>query len=170
MTYHLKFRFWYNSYKNHNNLERLYFQTEAYAGEYDVPKCNKSDNIECVHSITARWITKDMINNRGNSTGTNLIYAAPHCHAPSCISVELYNGDTGQLLCKVNGDFGQGTNKKYDEKYYIKLNPCIWGYEPGLIKPPFLHWDTNLFSIKKNNNTYAHYGEMASWQMRGIIV
>jgi hypothetical protein len=30
-----------------------------------------------------------------------------------------------------------------------------------------LTWDTNLTSIKKNNNSYAHFGEMASWQMRG---
>ena len=34
--------------------------------------------------------------------------------------------------------------------------------------PPFryLRYDTNLTAIKKNNNTYDHYGEMAMWQVR----
>jgi len=27
--------------------------------------------------------------------GINLIYAGGHCHAPSCISLNLYNADTG---------------------------------------------------------------------------
>ena len=27
--------------------------------------------------------------------GINLIYVGPHCHAPSCISMELYNADNG---------------------------------------------------------------------------
>ena len=46
----------------------------------------------------------------GNSTGFNgikLIFAAGHCHAPSCISLELFNSDTGQLLCKNEPVYGQ---------------------------------------------------------------
>ena len=38
----------------------------------------------------------------GNSTGydgIHLIYAGGHCHAPSCISMELFNADTGKRLC-----------------------------------------------------------------------
>ena len=54
LTYHLKFRFYFQPYEpevvtspasmvvnkpaSHQNLIRLYFQTEAWAGEYDVPK------------------------------------------------------------------------------------------------------------------------------------
>ena len=76
-----------------------------------------------------------------------------------------------ELICKVDGGLGKGQNtSKYDEKGYLKLNPCLWGNDTGLLKPQFMSWDTNLTSIKTNNNTYAHYGEMASWQMRGIIV
>merc|ERR1712110_824998 len=41
--------------------------------------------------------------------------------------------------------------------------------QEGLIAPVFLPFNANLTSIKRNNNTYAHYGEMASWQMRGIL-
>ena len=33
--------------------------------------------------------------------------------------------------------------------------------------PPFLF--SQLVSIKRNNNTHmGHFGEMASWQMRGV--
>lgn len=173
MTYHLKFRFWFQNYTNHKSLLRFYFQTEAYSGEYDVPKCIEgTPNYECIHSITARWQAKNMINKNliGNSKGLSLIYAAPHCHAPTCISMELYNSDTGDLICRVEGLLGNGnTNNKYDERGYIKLNPCLWGNDDGLLKPTFIPWNTNLTSIKKNNNTNAHYGEMASWQMRGIL-
>lgn len=46
----------------------------------------------------------------GNITGfdgVNLIYAGGHCHAPSCISMELYNADTGKLLCRHSPVYGQ---------------------------------------------------------------
>ena len=170
MSYQLKFRFWFQSYNKHESLVRLYFQTEAYAGEYDVPICIKP--YECIHMITARWQTKDMINSKyiDNNSGVKLIYAAPHCHAPSCISMELYNDDTGELLCLVKSIMGKGTNKKFDEKGYIRLDPCLWGYDDGLYNPPLLKWNSNLSSIKRNNNTYKHYGEMASWQMRGVVI
>ena len=171
MRYQIKFRFWYEEYNLHKSLIRLYFQTEAYSGEYDVPKC--INNYECIHTITSRWKTRDMINKNyiTNSTdGVELIYAAPHCHAPSCISMELYNTDTGFLICRVVGQNGKGTNTKFDEKNYLRLDPCLWGNQDGLYKPPKLLWNDNLMSIKKNNNTYKHYGEMASWQMRGILI
>ena len=39
--------------------------------------------------------------------GINLIYAAGHCHAPSCISMELYHADTGKLLCAHYPTYGK---------------------------------------------------------------
>ena len=39
--------------------------------------------------------------------GINLIYAGGHCHAPSCISVELYNADSGELLCHHTPIYGK---------------------------------------------------------------
>ena len=174
MTYYLKFRFWFQEYKKQLSLVRFYFQTEAFSGEYDIPKCASGiPPEECIHSITAHWQARDMVNRNeiGKSSGLKLIYAGPHCHAPTCISMQLYNADTGQLICMVNGDLGEGRdNIRYDEKGYIRLNPCLWGDDAGLLEPRFISWDTNLTSIKLNNNTYAHYGEMASWQMRGTIV
>ena len=58
----------------------------------------------------------------------------------------------------------------FDELGYLNIPPCLWGSEKdGLLPSEYLSYDTNLLSIKKNNNTFPHYGEMASWQMRGIL-
>ena len=174
MTYRIKFRFWFQEYQNHQQLVRPYFQTEAFSGEYDVPKCEPGTPYEeRIHSITGRWQVKDMVdaNIRKNTMGLKFIYAGPHCHAPTCISMELYNADTGQLICGVIPEYGKGRlNVSFDELDYIRVDPCVWGEDAGLMEPMFLSWDTNLTSIKKNNNTNAHYGEMASWQTRAVLV
>lgn len=173
MTYRLKFRFWFQDYNGQHNLERFYYQTEAYAGEYDVPKCEVgTPPEECIHSIHAHFQGRDMVSKdvEKSRRGFKLIYLAPHCHAPTCIDMELYNADTGDLICHVNGDLGKGTDVKYDEEGYIKLNPCLFGEDKGLLKPQLFSWDSSFTSIKRNNNTNAHYGEMASWQMRGVLV
>ena len=60
----------------------------------------------------------------GNSTGfdgINLIYAGGHCHAPSCISMELFNADTGKLLCRHDPVYGQS-----DEVKYIAFKRFAW--------------------------------------------
>ena len=63
----------------------------------------------------------------------------------------------------------QVSRDKYDELGYIVLPPCLWGDDAGLDKPAWLPPNTPMFSIKRNYNTHAgHYGEMASWQMRGV--
>merc|ERR1719167_222303 len=191
LDYQLKFRFYFQPYTeatekspaSHTNLLRMYYQTEAWSSEYDVPKCNEGTPKEqCIHEITAHFQVRDMMqecdirnnpNCWGNSTGfdgINLIYAAGHCHAPSCISMELYNADTGMLLCSHYPFFGK-THEIFDELGYITIPPCLWGSEEeGLAQPVFLPFDANLTSIKRNNNTNTHYGEMAMWQMRGVMV
>ncbi len=173
---------------SHQNLVRLYHQTEARAGEYDIKQCpRETPPSQCVQVITSRWKVVDMLTDcsiRNDASwctgsgstdpkktkGVQLIYAAPHCHAPSCIAMELYNADTGQLICRVEPTFGQ-SDEVYHERGFLALPPCIWGHESeGLLPPPYLSLDTTLLSIKENNSTLGHTGEMASWQMRGVIV
>ena len=44
------------SLASHENLIRLYYQTEAYAGEYDIEKADTNSSPESnVHIITARF-------------------------------------------------------------------------------------------------------------------
>ena len=174
-NYHLKFRFWYEEYDasgpSHIDLPRVYYQTEAWSTEYDVPKKMDSTPANAaVHQITAHWQVNQMIHAKSGAKGVELIYAGGHCHAPSCLSMELYHADTGRLLCRHIPVYGVGEDK-FGEKGYLALPPCLWGSdEEGLESPVFLPFNANMTSIKRNNNTYAHYGEMASWQMRGAYV
>jgi hypothetical protein len=192
LEYRLKFRFWFQEanmqpdHFSHQNLWVFYWQTEAAAGEYDVPKCNRDNpppgqlGSECVHEITARWQVSNMGDGAyrrwQDTKGAELRYAGGHCHAPTCISIELFNADTGELLCRqlpVFGGRGASTinGTRFDEPGYIALPPCLFGEEDeGLVPPVFLSWDTNLSSVKRSNSTYGHSGEMASWQMRGVII
>jgi hypothetical protein len=215
LRYHMKFRFWFQEYvpsgskitpqgttKNttasHYNLPRIYFQTEANAGEYDIPPafatkenpkipgypdlkvgqltpgtsctgtCPDGDDCECVHTITYNHTVSNM----------RLIYAGGHCHAPSCLGIWLYRNDPGhemELLCHQHPKYGTGHviesegGDKYDEAGYLSLPPCLWGDDKGLIPSILLPPNTELISIKKNKNTdTGHFGEMASWQMRGV--
>lgn len=192
LKYHLKFRFYFEEYRpasasqapSHQILARFYRQTEFSAGEFDVTPCPLgTPPSQCIQEITSRWSVREMLvdcslNNLwctgANSTaadGIELIYAGPHCHAPSCLSMELYNADTGELLCGVAPVVGQGTDELYDELGFLAIPPCLWGAPvDGLGSPRFLSSNTTLLSIKRNNNTMPHTGEMASWQMRGIVV
>lgn len=48
-----------------------------------------------------------------------LTYAAFHCHAPACISGELWNADTGELICRNTAQYGTSLAAQ-DEKGYGK--------------------------------------------------
>ena len=188
LSYHMKFRFWFQEYdtskniSSHQNLIRIYWQTEALAGEYDIIKCEDGKpEEECIFEIKSNFTVRDMMASCdirtnplcwGDTTkfkGINLTYAAGHCHAPSCTLMELYNADTNELLCRHDPVYGK-SHEVFDELGYLAIPPCLYGSEEhGLMPPTFLSYDTNLYSIKKNKNTAAHYGEMASWQMRGVL-
>jgi hypothetical protein len=193
LEYRLKFRFYYEEYfpatgdrpGSHQNLVRLYWQTESFAGEYDIVPCEQQEG-ECVQIITSRWQVRDMVfdcpldgdpsccgtgsTDEERTKGIEIIYAAPHCHAPACLSMELYNADTGQLLCSVEPIAGK-SDEIYEEFGFIAIPPCLWSsQDDNLADPILLSLNTTLLSIKRNNSTFPHTGEMASWQMRGIVV
>ncbi len=114
-----------------------------------------------------------------------LMYAGGHCHAPSCISLELYRNDTGhemELVCRQEAILGKGdyAKDKFDDPDYIHIPPCIWRGPEGasasnetyneVLNPSIvLPSGTPMVSIKKNRNTnMGHYGDMASWHMRAV--
>ena len=200
LTYYMKWRFYFQDYTpetkatadvpakpaSHQNLVRFFKETEADAGEYDVVKAPAGTKPEdAVYQITAHFQTHEGVapcNPRTSphcagpevmSSGINLVYASCHCHAPSCISCELWNADTGKLICRQVPVYGKSPaatrENPFDEKGYVAIPPCLYGEEEdGLMPPPYMAYNQNLTSIKRNNNTYGHYGEMAMWQMRGF--
>eukprot|EP01084_Bolivina_argentea_P258906 436666_1 len=176
---------------SHYNLPRIYVQTEAWASEYDIPpayplpnlpivgypnwpvnqptpgttctgNCPNGTDCQCIHEIQYKWAVPQP---------TRLIYVSGHCHAPACISLTLYRNDTGEILCQEIPQYGKGNVKedKFDEAGYILIPPCLFGDDKGLEPSVLLPKGTPLLSIKKNRNTHiGHFGEMASWQMRGV--
>lgn len=159
LVYYQKYRFYYQEYKpdfHVVSVPRQAWAIGAFIGEYDVPQCVKGTPVEdCKHVI---WGVL-------TAGGHNLHIAAIHfhCHAPTCLAMEIVNNKTGELLCRQEPIYG-GTGKidlaKYDEPGYILQPPCLWGDGPGLGPMPLASGVT--FTIKATtNSTYGHHGEMA---------
>mmetsp|Transcript_17894 Transcript_17894/g.54509 ORF Transcript_17894/g.54509 Transcript_17894/m.54509 type:complete len:577 (-) Transcript_17894:42-1772(-) len=135
--------------------------------------CPTVDDCDCEHVITSHWLMATPSYEAEGGPGS-MIYAGGHCHAPSCLSIELYSNETGtpELLCRQVSYYGGGniSHDRFDERGYVVLPPCLWGSpDEGLEPPVFLHNATQMFSKTRSNNTWVgHTGQMASWQMRGV--
>jgi hypothetical protein len=156
-----KYRFYYQEYQPgyHVVSEPRHSWGIAAAGgnaEYDVPQCAPGTPVEeCIHMIWGVVVP----------SGDNLHIAAihMHCHAPTCLAMEVWNNRTGELLCRQEPIYG-GTGKldlgKFDEPGYILQPPCLWGYQEGL-EPMPLASGVPLMIKAITNATYGHHGEMA---------
>ena len=180
------------------NLFRVWWSTEAYNNEYDVPKSewdclDPTTPVEnCTHQLTSRFTGRDLVagpsacmlggdaKTAGCANITKieeqggeylLMYAAAHCHTPACESLELWNDDTGELLCRNEPVYGSGNAAHNESAYVVGIPPCVWGSaDEGLVPPPRIHLNSNLSCVKRNNNTNGHWGTMALWQARGAYV
>merc|ERR1712232_1432323 len=159
LVYYQKYRFYYQEYNPKLHviaLPRAVWAIGAFIGEYDVPQCQPGTPVEeCTHEI---WgvVTPG---------GDNLHIAAIHfhCHAPTCLAMEIVNNQTGELLCRQEPIYG-GTGKidlaKFDEPGYILQPPCLWGDGPGLEPMPLVS-GVPLLVKAITNSSVGHYGEMA---------
>ena len=171
---------------------RIYTQTETAAGEYDIRQrsrglgrrsraaewpsdmptpgttctgtCPGGDDCECIHTVKFHW---------SYPSATRLIYAGGHCHAElhrhDAVPQRHRPRDGGCVPASATIGTGNVTHDKYDEPGYLMLPPCVWGDDAGLNPSILLPPGTPLVSIKRNRNTHTgHFGEMASWQMRGV--
>ena len=86
-------------------------------------------------------------------------------------AARLWNADTGELICRNTALYGNGTEIENEKGYVVGIPPCVWGSEAeGLLPPPKIHLDSNLTTVKRTNNTNAHWGVMALWQSRGAYL
>ena len=140
-----------------------------------------------VHSVTSHFKVKDMLSKtpcdvradsycadgtiaKARGDAIKLIMAGGHCHSPHCISLELFNDDTGELICRITPVRGS-SDATYDEDGYLWLPPCQWSeHDPRLPPPPVLTLEANLVTIKRANSSVYHYGVMGIWQMRGAYL
>ena len=198
-TWRLKYRFFFEDYDAlapQRNVFRVWWSTEATNNEYDVPQstadCSNASTPaeQCVHTIRSKFTGRDMVTTgcmvSGDPMGCmdpgyvsrvdggyfDLVYASAHCHSPACLSVELWDDDTGELLCRNEPTYGNGSAPIHDELgFAVGIAPCLFGdAEEGLRTPPRLHLTSNLTTIKRTNNTYGHWGVMALWQNRAAYV
>ena len=132
--------------------------------EYDVPKCPEGTPVEkCTHEITG------VVTVPGDKM--HFVGAHYHCHAPTCLKMEIYNNATGELICAEETYHGQGNNinkgaakgtDRFDEEGYIAQRVCLWGNSTyGLEKPPLMS-GTKIFIRAITNSTNGHHGEMVS--------
>jgi len=175
-TYYLKFRFYFQEYvpgnpeiptASHQHMHHWVFLIDAEVNDYEEDPCE--DGTMCEGSISAHLTARDMglEDIPTQFTGVMPLVIAAHCHAPSCIREELYNADTGDLICRVTAQYGTGI-EPFNEAGYVALPPCLFGNQDGLRKPVILSPDTNLMAIKVFNNTWRHLGQMAQWT--GLMV
>lgn len=67
-------------------------------GTHCTGSCPDGPDCECIHEIRFNWTMSNV----------RLLYAGGHCHAPACISMELWMNATGtpELLCAQIPKFG----------------------------------------------------------------
>lgn len=179
MTFRIHVRVWYEEFTaqptpTHAHLLRAFLSVEQRHFEYDVPGCRPgTPPHECTHTVSGQYSLASQLRRQGveseevrlppNSTTFELVYAAAHCHAPSCLSMELFHED--RLLCGVRPEYGPQTGGDY----LIRINPCLWGDDVGLLPRVVLPLGAALKVVKVNNNTVPHRGEMATFQMRVVV-
>jgi hypothetical protein len=157
---------------SHTHLHHWVFLIDQQVNDYEEMQAEGGCDHGCKNSegtITAHLQAKDMglEDVPKNFTGITPLVMTPHCHAPSCLRQELWNADTNELICRAEAFYGTG-NEVFNEKDYVAIAPCLWGYQPGLKKPITISPKTNLTAIKYFNNTYRHMGQMAQWT--GLMV
>ena len=96
------------------------------------------DGINLIYAAGNNNINININNNNNNNsdnttTTTTKTIQRPrfsgHCHAPSCLSMELYNADTGMLLCRHDPVYG----KTHQARLFLgniqdyKIDPTWWG-------------------------------------------
>jgi hypothetical protein len=118
LVYYMKFRMYFQEYNpaQHKIAYEWNFGIGGATGEYDVPQCPAGTPVEnCTHEITGVI--------EPPSAKMHFVAAHFHCHAPTCLKMEIYNNKTGELLCREEPYYGQTKNTtgkdRFDEKGYI---------------------------------------------------
>lgn len=166
LVYYKKFRVYFQEYKPAEHVQIVRMDWGIGAGgnhdEYDVPQCAPgTPTAECTHVVTGTWAPISE-----SQPEAHLVALHHHCHAPTCLLVETFNNDTGELLCRTapvyGGTGGYVADKpEFDEAGYIATPPCMWGKpEDGLTPPPRMNGVT-IRVVATTNSTYGHHGEMA---------
>jgi hypothetical protein len=166
LVYYQKYRWYFQEYKQGHHIVSMPRQCWGIAAagghaEYDVPKAPKGTPVE-----QAKYHIWGVVTPTGTWMGSSDLHLAAihfHCHAAACLAMEVWNNQTGELLCRqepVYGGTGQIDLSKYDEAGYILQPPCLWGNHTGLEPMPRVS-GVPLLIKAITNSSYGHHGEMA---------
>ena len=139
-------------------------------GEYDVPLCAAgTPPSQCTHSVTGT-VTPPFPPTDGAGAAYHFVAAHYHCHAPTCLSIEMrYGNETGPLICKETPYHGMGHDvvpqrgrdrDRFDEAGYIGQRICLWG-SPPLEPPPMV--SGKLLWILRFYQHSAKYDDRPQW-------
>ena len=85
-----------------------------------------------------------------------------HCHAPTCLQFDLFDNETGALICRevpIYGGRSNGLLEKSLMKRYIAIPPCIFGdKEDGLLPPSLFLMGSMLLNMQ-----IVHTDTMVKW-------
>jgi hypothetical protein len=170
---HHRYRFWVQPFNNVTTKSLVRSGNWGLGSpiELDVPKCAAGVK-GCWQDETGMWI--HTVKGADVHKGT-LATIHFHCHAPTCLGMEMYmcsntttiadcNETTGELKCAQYPIYGDGSGK-FEEEGYVKINPCFWGDAKYGLEPPLELDGRPIFLTKSSNATVGHYGEMATTQV-----
>jgi hypothetical protein len=213
LEYQLKYRFWYQDYNASFHRDLRYsggtsnWDVGAGSGpgrpagaEYDVPKCNSTSQPGCKYEdfmgkplpagaaggVWVHYVTGHFYIGESSKSGPwKPIVAHMHCHAPTCLSMALYDNRTGAPICVERATYGGPNNRSaaqerdnaaafdratMNEPGFVAVPPCVWGESShsyngrDLQAPPSLG-GVPLRVVKRCNATFGHHGEMAHGQI-----
>jgi len=139
--------------------------------EYDVPKCAPGTAPEfCEHMISSVQPFGIPLQSGGNSSEhfdpdevLELVHAWGHQHV-GALGMELFNEQTGQLLCRTKPRYGTGQAAGDEAGFLVGIPPCVWG-PPPLAPPPRLRRGDLLRTVARYNSSQARHGVMSLWVM-----
>jgi len=161
---HGKFIFTYLDDDAHElGLKQLQFITQDASGyldvtkgniEYDVPACDLRNTRpeDCIYeSSTVNFISGEI--DADDDSLMSIPYTVGHLHVGG-IDVTLYDDDTGEVICRSEAIYGNGTEAGNENGYLIGMTPC------SFLTPPVFPKNKKVRTVARYNNTEPHTGVM----------
>merc|ERR1711959_714434 len=122
--------------------------------EFDVPQCEDGTLPEdCIYEQTAVVYVSGGINGT-EDTLVSIPYTVGHLHVGG-IDLTLYDDATGELICRSEAIYGNGTEPANEKNYIVGMTPCVFD------DPPVFKKNDKVRVVSRYNATEPHFGVMA---------
>lgn len=137
--------------------------------EFDVPLCTPGTAPEdCIFEMASTQFFDLQANYHSSATEhekeedpnelVGLVYAVGHLHVGG-LSLDLYNDETGELICHSDPTYGTGEEAGNELDYLVGMSDCV--FDP----PLYMKRSQLLRTVSRYNSTINHRGVMALWLM-----